>query len=530
MDKKYQDFLKLNFYQIYPKSFMDANNDGIGDFQGIKQKIPYLAELGINAVWISPCYKSPGVDSGYDISDYTDVGEEFGTLADFKEMLDCFHAHGIKVIMDLVVNHCSTEHKWFQEAKKSRDNPYHDYFCWFDEIPNDWTACFGGSAWQWVDSVGQYYLHSFAVEQADLNWENPKVREEVNGIIDFWVDLGIDGFRCDVMDMISKDIVAGVKTNGPRLHEFIHGMFGRERTKHLFTVGECWSTGEDELKDLTAAERGELTTAFISGSIAGSNKRFCLPEAWDYDRYIHRHFAKNQALYEKNDLIFAPFFENHDLCRCVSKYADDRQLRFESAAFFGTILYTMKGTPFILQGQEFGTPDASYDSIESFNDVETVNFYHRMKDEMPEEELLYLINHDTRDNGRRPMAWSNEVNGGFNSGAKPWLPIHSRVREINLEQDRNSGKSVFAYFKKLIALRKSSDALIYGTFEDLTADRKDCFLYSRTYGNEKIAVICNYDKPSTIAVPANYEKLLGNYDGENNGLFRPFEAVIYKVQ
>lgn len=190
----------------------------------------------------------------------------------------------------------------------------------------------------------------------------------------------------------------------------------------------------------------------------------------------------------------------------------------------------MKGTPFILQGQEFGTPDASYDSIESFNDVETVNFYHRMKGEMPEEELLYLINHDTRDNGRRPMAWSNEVNGGFNSGAKPWLPIHSRVREINLEQDRNSGKSIFAYFKKLIALRKSSDALIYGTFEDLTADRKDCFLYSRTYGNEKIAVICNYDKPSTIAVPANYEKLLGNYDGENNGLFRPFEAVIYKVQ
>lgn len=530
MDRKYKDFLKLNFYQIYPKSFMDANNDGVGDFKGITQKIPHLAELGINAVWISPFYKSPGVDSGYDISDYTDVGEEFGTLADFKEMLDRFHSYGIKVIIDLVVNHCSTEHKWFKEARKSRNNPYHDYFYWFEEKPNDWVADFGGSAWQWEESVKQYYLHSFAVEQADLNWENPMVREEVKKIVDFWVDLGVDGFRCDVLDMISKDIVAGRKTNGPRLHEFIHEIFGRENTSHLYTVGECWSTKENELKNLTAADRGELTTAFISGSVAGSNKRFYLPDEWDYDAILHRHFAKNQALYEKDDLIFAPFFENHDQCRCISKYADDKQLRFESATFFATMLYTLKGTPFILQGQEFGTTDASYDSIDYFDDAETLGFYRAVKDKMSNDELMYRINNDSRDNGRRPMAWSGEVNGGFNTGAKTWLPVHSRVDEINLERDKKSDKSIFEYFKKLIALRKSSDALIYGTFEDLTGDRKDCFIYTRTYNDEKIAVICNYNKPSLIDVPDNYEIITGNYDSANGGIFRPFEAVIYKVK
>lgn len=529
MNEKYKQFLHLNFYQIYPKSFMDSNNDGIGDFKGITQKIPYLVELGINAVWLSPCFKSPNVDSGYDICDYTDVGEEFGTLDDFKEMLNCFHSYGIKVIIDLVVNHCSTEHTWFKEAKKSRDNPYHDYFYWYDEKPNDWDACFGGSAWQWEESVKQYYLHSFAVEQADLNWENPKVREEVKNIIDFWVDLGVDGFRCDVLDMISKDIAAGVNSCGPRLHEFINEIFGREKTKHLYTIGECWNVNEEKIKDLTAAERGELTTSFISGNIADSNRRFYLPEEWDYD-IIHRHLSKYQVMYEKNDLIFAPYFENHDQCRCVSKFADDRKLRFESATFFATILYTLKGTPFILQGQEFGTTDAYYDSIDYFDDAHTIGFYNSVKDKMSEEELIQLINKDSRDNGRHPMTWNSDINGGFNSGAKPWLPIHSRVDEINLECDRNSNKSIFEYFKKLIALRKSSDTLIYGDFEDMTGERKDCFIYTRTYGDEKIAVICNYNKASVIDVPENYEKITGNYDGENNGVFRPFEAVIYKVR
>ena len=333
----------------------------------------------------------------------------------------------------------------------------------------------------------------------------------------------------NVLDMISKDIAAGVNSCGPRLHEFINEIFGREKTKHLYTIGECWNVTEEKIKDLTAAERGELTTSFISGNIAGCNRRFYLPEEWDYD-IIHRHLSKYQVMYNKNDLIFAPYFENHDQCRCVSKFADDRKLRFESATFFATILYTLKGTPFILQGQEFGTTDAYYDSIDYFDDAHAIGFYNSVKDKMSEEELIQLINKDSRDNGRHPMTWNSDINGGFNSGAKPWLPIHSRVDEINLECDRKSNKSIFEYFKKLIALRKSSDTLIYGDFEDMTGERKDCFIYTRTYGDEKIAVICNYNKASVIDVPENYEKITGNYDGENNGVFRPFEAVIYKVR
>lgn len=529
MTEKYKNFLKLNFYQIYPKSFMDADNNGVGDFEGITQKIPYLADLGINGVWISPCFKSPGVDSGYDISDYLDVGEEFGTLSDFKEMLDCFHSYGIKVLIDLVVNHCSTEHKWFTEAKKSRDNPYHDYFYWFDEKPNDWQACFGGSAWQWEESVKQYYLHSFAVEQADLNWENPKVREEVKNIIDFWTDLGVDGFRCDVLDMISKDFAAGRNGNGARLHEYIREIFGREKTKRLYTVGECWGAEDQGIIDLTAAEREELTTCFVFRNITSIYRRFYMPEKPDYD-VMHRFFADNQKLCEKNDLIFAPFFENHDTSRCISKFANDKELRFESATFFATMLYTLKGTPYILQGQEFGTPNARYDSIDCFDDVETVNFYNATKGKMSDAELTDRINCDSRDNGRRPMLWNGGVNGGFNAGAKPWLAIHSRKDEVNAEKDMRSERSIYKYFKKLISIRKNSDTLIYGGFEDLTGERKDCFIYARTSEREKIVVVCNYDKPSKISLPDSYEKIACNYEGDNGGIFRPFEAVIYRVK
>ena len=526
MTEQYKEFLKWNIYQIYPKSFMDANNDGVGDFRGIIEKVPYLAELGINAVWLSPCFESPGADSGYDISDYLNVGKEFGTLDDFREMLDCFHAHGIKVIVDLVVNHCSTEHFWFREARKSRTNPYRDYFYWFDEPPNDWKACFGGSAWQWDDATGQYYLHSFAVEQADLNWENPKVREEVKKIIDFWVDLGVDGFRCDVLDMISKDFLNGKNGNGPRLHEFIHEIFGREKTKHLYTVGECWTADEKNLFALTAAERRELTTSFIGGNITNCAGRF-RPIPVDYDA-IHRYFAKYQVLTQENDLIFAPFFENHDQCRCVSRFADDKKYRYESATFFATLLYTLRGTPFILQGQEFGTPNAHYPDIRSFDDVETVNYYHRQEGTMDPEALMDLVNFGSRDNGRRPMAWTTGVNGGFNRGATPWLPLHSDYAACSLEADRASEKSVFAYYQKLLALRKSSDTLLYGKFEDLTGDAKNYFMYSRTWGDKRMVVVCNYDQVSTIPLPAGLSRILGNYPAHTDHVFQPFEAVIYE--
>lgn len=526
MTSKYEDFLKWNFYQIYPRSFMDANNDGIGDFRGIIQKIPYLAELGINAVWISPFFKSPNVDGGYDISDHCAVQEQFGTLADFKEMLDRMHDRGIKLIVDLVVNHTSTAHKWFQESKKSKDNAYRDYYYWADKPLTSWQSYFGGSAWQYDETTGQYYLHSFSAAQADLNWENPKVREEVKKIVDFWVDIGVDGFRCDVLDLISKDFKRGLNGNGPRLDEFIREIFGREKTSRLYTIGECWGVDEKRLYDLTAAERGELTASFLSGNITNAKERF-RPIAPDYDA-VHRYFTKYQLFTQQHDLIFAPFFENHDQGRCVSRFADDRTYRYESATFFATILYTSRGTPFILQGQEFGTPNARYSDVESFNDVETLNFYEREKSFKDHEELMRLVNFGTRDNGRRPMAWHGGKNGGFNKGATPWLPLHSDYKRINLAEDKKQERSVFLYYKRLIELRSSTDALIYGTFRDLTGNAKNYFAYSRSHKGETYVIVCNYNRPSNIPLPKGLTRVMGNCPPRLDGVFQPFDAVIYK--
>ncbi|MGM9814122.1 MAG: alpha-amylase family glycosyl hydrolase [Candidatus Enteromonas sp.] len=526
MEERYLKFLDLNFYQIYPKSFKDANNDGIGDFLGIKEKVPYLASLGIKGVWLSPCFASPNVDSGYDISDYRMVGKEFGTMEEFKDMLDTFHSYGIKVIVDLVVNHCSTEHIWFKEALKGKENPYHDYFYWFDEIPNDWNSVFGGSAYEYVPTLGQYYLHSFAKEQADLNWENPKVREEVKGIVDFWVNLGIDGFRCDVLDMVSKDFKEGKNGDGPRLHEFLKEIFDRPHMKDMYLVGECWNTPTSKVKALTGEDRGELVTAFVAGDLAHATPRFEKVNVIDYDQ-IHRHFARKMELYQENDLIFAPFFENHDLTRTISKFGNDRELRYECATFYATILYTLRGTPFCLQGQEFGTMDAFYPTIDSFDDVESKNFYARNHGVMDEEELMDLINYDSRDNGRRPMVWDDSPTGGFNDGHKPWLPLHSSLGKFSLKQDLESSRSIFRYFQKVIALRNATPALRQGWFYDLTGSRKDCFIYERRYEGEIYWIAVNYDKESKIEAPKGYTKVLGNIEGERE-VFLPFEAVIYK--
>lgn len=537
MTEKYKNFLRLNFYQIYPKSFMDSNNDGIGDFNGIKEKIEYLSDLGINAVWISPFYKSPGADSGYDISDYLDVSEEFGTMKDFKDMLDAFHSYGIKVIVDLVVNHTSTEHKWFKEAEKSRNNPYRDYYYWADEPLTDWTAGFGGSAWEYSERTGQYYLHSFDVSQADLNWENPKVIEEVNKIIDFWVDLGVDGFRCDVLSLVSKDFEAGKNGNGSRLHEFINKIFGREKTKHLYNVGECYGLSAEEICDMTKDERGELTTSFVSSWFTNCNLRF-EPVAPIFGE-IRKYFVKYENFTEENDLIFAPFFENHDQCRVVSRFCKDKKLRYESATFFATLLYTSKGTPYILQGQEFGTSDAKYDSIDYFDDAETLGFYKENVGKTAESELMKLVNFGSRDNGRRPMLWSGGINGGFNAGAPTWLPIHSEKDKINLESDRKSKKSVFSYYKEIIALRKQTPALIYGVFKDETerGRENDYFKFSRTYEGKCYLVVVNYDKSSVVTLPKNAKYVLGNYafvgEGEEQlsgkKKFQPFETAIYEL-
>ncbi|MBQ7291648.1 MAG: alpha-glucosidase [Clostridia bacterium] len=527
MTEKYQNFSDLTFYQIYPRSFCDSNGDGMGDLRGITSKIPYLKELGIDAVWISPFYKSPGNDGGYDISDYRAIQEEFGTMEDFREMLGAMHASGIKVIVDFVPNHTSTEHFWFREARKSKDNPYRDFYIWADKPRNDWVACCE-SAWKYDEVAGQYYLHCFDPTQADLNWENPRVRKEMCDVLDFWVDMGVDGFRCDVIDMISKDWENNRVNKGPHLHEYINELFGREKMAHVFTVGECWGANVENIRNLTGADRGELTTVFQFEHINRNCRARFEPKDFSLSEFGEI-FAKWQKITQENDLLYTLFIENHDLGRCISRFANDSELRYESATMFATMLYGMRGIPFIYQGQEIGVTNSYFEKIEDFDDMETTAFYRAYKDVLSEEELWRLINFGSRDNARRPMAWNAGKNGGFSSGEKMWLTLHPDYEKINVEADKASEKSIFRYFKDIIALRKANAVLRRGTFENLTSDAKNYFMYRREYNGEELIVVCNFDKESHIALPTNLTRLMGNYPEHENCVFAPYESAIYKV-
>lgn len=528
MTEKYENFLDLIFYQIYPRSFMDSNNDGMGDLRGITEKIPYLKELGVNAVWISPFYQSPGNDGGYDISDYRAIQKEFGTMEDFKEMLLAMHENGLKVIVDFVPNHTSTEHTWFKEARKSRDNPYRDFYIWADKPLNDWVACCE-SAWKYDEAAGQYYLHCFDPTQADLNWENPHVREEMKAVLDFWIDLGVDGFRCDVIDMISKDWENNRVNKGPHLHEYIKELFGREKCAHIFTVGECWGANVTNIRNLTGEDRGELTTVFQFEHINRNCRARFEPKDFSLSEFRDV-FVKWQKIALENDLLYTLFIENHDQGRCISRFANDKELRYESATMFATMLYGMYGIPFIYQGQELGLTNASFYRIEDFDDMETTAFYRAYKELLDEEDLWRLINFGSRDNGRHPMPWNGGVGGGFNQGAKPWLPLHPQYEEINAEADMTSEKSVFLYYKDLLALRKALPVLRRGTFEDLTGEAKTHFLYRRQYQNEELLVLCNFEKETAIDLPKGCTRLLGNYPAHKGNTFAPYEAAIYRVE
>lgn len=524
--KQYQNFLDWNVYQIYPRSFMDANGDGIGDLKGITSKLDYLCELGINAVWLSPCYKSPNCDNGYDISDYRDIMDEFGTLDDWKEMLAQMHKRGIKLIMDFVANHTSSEHKWFREARKSRDNPYHDYYIWRDEIPNDWQSVFFGSAWEYNAPTQEYYLHSFAVGQPDLNWDNPRVRKEMCDIIDYWVDLGVDGFRCDVLDYIAKDFEKGIMNNAPHLHEYVKELFGREKVKHIFTVGEC-SMGEDKIVDICGVDRGELKCIFQFDHIGhGRNGKFTR-SALDFNA-LRNTLVKWQYFTEKNDLIYTLVTDNHDQPHYISRGGDTTN-RYELATMYAAMFYFLKGIPFIYQGIEFGTPDPYYTDIADFDDVETINYYNGHKDAVSPEKLMEAVNTGSRDNVRRPMCWDNTKNYGFSAADKTWIKLHSRGNEVNLENDRKSKKSVFAFYKALLALRNNCDAVKYGKFEDITQG-DGYFAYTRTLGDEQILVVCNFDNAREITGLPDGKYLFGNGGKRDpSGKYVPFETAVFML-
>lgn len=507
----------LIFYQIYPRSFCDGNGDGEGDIRGVLSKVEYLKTLGVNAVWFSPCFESPNKDNGYDIADYRNISPKFGTFAEFENLLRIFHENGIKVVLDFVANHTSTEHEWFQKARESKDNPYRDYYIWRKTPPNDWQSLFGGSAWQYDEKTKEYYLHSFAVEQADLNWENPKVREEMKAIVDFWVDKGVDGFRCDVLDMISKDFEADKNGNGPKLHEYIREIFGRQETENIFTVGECWGTTPENVRLFCAPERRELTTVFNFHHLCVENGRF---NAGKPDlREVLQRLSYWQELTQKLGLTATVFLGNHDQPRSVSRFGDEKTYRYESATALGGMVLLHCGVPFIYQGEEIGMINSAHTQISQFRDIESLNYYQANIDKIATEELIKNINANGRDNARQMLPWNEQA-------VKSWQGDYAHRTQINVEKDLASKRSVFQFYKKLIALRKKYSCFTKGEYR-LVELNENYYEFERRYTGERISVLFNFGKRSVHPDKIKGEILLNNYETVAENL-QPYQLIVYK--
>lgn len=529
-------------YQIYPRSFKDSNGDGIGDINGIREKLDYLKELGIDVIWLSPVYKSPNDDNGYDISDYYDIMDEFGTMEDMDNLLKEANERGIKILMDLVVNHTSDEHKWFIEAKKSKDNEYRDYYIWRDSVdgnePNDLGSTFSGSAWQYDETTGQYYLHLFSKKQSDLNWENGKVRNEVYKMMNFWVDKGIGGFRMDVIDLIGKVPDEMITGNGPKLHEYLQEMNKAAlEGKDLLTVGETWGATPDVAKLYSNPERKELSMVFQFEHIGLDQIEG--KEKWDVKSLelldLKKVLSKWQTELEGqgwNSL----FWNNHDLPRIVSRWGNDKEYRIESAKMLATLLHGMKGTPYIYQGEELGMTNVRFDDINDYNDIESLNMYKdRLSKGYSHNEIMESIYAKGRDNARTPMQWDDSENAGFTTGT-PWLAVNKNYDKINAKQCLQDENSIFNHYKKLIDIRKNNDTIIYGDYKLLCEDDENIFAYVRELNGDKILVVCNfYDKDVEFKFDGdfNYSKvLLSNYNDSSKMIeklkLRPYEAVMYR--
>ena len=544
-------------YQIYPRSFKDSNGDGIGDLEGIYEKLDYLAELGIDVIWMSPVYKSPNDDNGYDISDYQDIMDDFGTMDDFDRVLKKAHSLNIKIMMDLVVNHTSDEHKWFIESKKSKDNPYHDYYMWADpdkngNPPNRWESCFSGSAWEYVESVGQFYLHSFSRKQPDLNWDNPKVREEVFKMMTWWCDKGIDGFRMDVISMISKypglpdgpengnGYTGNTSCDGPNIHKYLREMNEKVLSKYrLITVGECPGVNAEQAKKYANIDGSELDMIFQFEHVSGSALKPCHHGKWDGEAMTMPELRANFTKWQKdlegcawNSL----FLSNHDQPRCVSRFGNDsEQYRELSAKMLATMTHFQKGTPYVYQGEELGMTNAYMENIADYRDIESLNAYKELttKENIPAETVMGYIKAVGRDNARTPMQWDASDNGGFTSGT-PWLQVNKNYKTINADAQVNDPDSVFAYYKKLIALRHTNEVMVNGVYDVLIPDHPQIYAYTRTLGDKQLLVLCN-DSDTNAAIPAEIQEkihaakniLIQNYKDTDESTLRPYEAVVY---
>lgn len=531
-------------YQIYPRSFNDSNGDGIGDINGIREKLDYLKELGIDVIWLSPVYKSPNDDNGYDISDYCDIMDEFGTMDDMEKLLKEANEKGIKILMDLVVNHTSDEHKWFIEAKKSKDNKFRDYYIWRDPVnghePNNLGSCFSGSAWQYDESTDQYYLHLFSKKQPDLNWENENVRNEVYKMMNFWIDKGIGGFRMDVIDLIGKVPDEMITGNGPKLHDYLQEMNKAALEGHdLLTVGETWGATPEIAKLYSNPKRKELSMVFQFEHIGLDQIEG--KEKWDVKPLdlldLKKVLSKWQTELEGegwNSL----FWNNHDLPRIVSRWGNDREYRVESAKMLATLLHGMKGTPYIYQGEELGMTNVRFEDINEYNDIETLNMYKdRISKGYSHDEIMASIYAKGRDNARTPMQWDSTENAGFTTG-KPWLKVNKNYKFINAEDCLQDKDSIFYHYKKLINIRKHNDTIIYGDYKLLLPEDKNVFAYSRELNGDKIVVVCNfYNKEINLNFKEdfnNVEILLSNYKDSSILMkdlkLRSYEAIMYRVK
>lgn len=485
-------------YQIYPRSFKDSNGDGIGDLPGIIEKLDYLEKLGIGAIWLSPVYQSPNDDNGYDISDYEAIMTEFGTMEDMDRLIAEAKKRNIRIIMDLVVNHTSDEHAWFVEARKSKDNPYRDYYVWADPskdggVPNGLRSAFSGSAWQLDEATGQYYLHLFSKKQPDLNWQNEKVRQAVYQMMNFWIDKGIGGFRMDVIDLIGKVPEKEITGNGPRLHEFLQEMNQATFGKHdLLTVGETWGATPEIAKLYSNPERHELSMVFQFEHIGLDQQEG--GEKWDLAPVdlgkLKQIFAKWQTELD-NQGWNSLFWNNHDLPRMISRWGNDGQYRVESAKMLAILLHMQKGTPYIYQGEEIGMTNTAITDISQAKDIETINMYHeRLANGYAKEDIIHSINVKGRDNARRPVQWNNHAFAGF-STVEPWIAVNDNYEKVNVEQALADPDSIFYTYQKLIALRKANPIMIWGDFE-LVDTQEEVFAYLRKYQGETWLVVTNF--------------------------------------
>lgn len=536
-------------YQIYIKSFQDSNNDGIGDLQGIISRLDYLKKLGVDVLWLTPIYKSPNDDNGYDISDYYQIQPEFGTMDDFEELLEKAHQRQIKIILDVVFNHTSDEHHWFKESQSSKENRYRDYYIWKEpkegDVPSNWTSCFQGSAWEFDENTKEYYLHLFSKKQPDLNWQNPKVRQECYDIMNYWVDKGVDGFRLDVINVISKDesqyyvdsLVKGHKVcaNGPHVHEYIQEMnqkvFSR---KELLTVGETPAVTIEDGKKYAPLDNSELSMIFqfelmdVDG--AETNK-------WSDQRFVLKDLKQimsrwQEGMYQKawNSL----FWNNHDQPRCVSRFGDTSTAFYheKSAKMLAICLHMMQGTPYIYQGEELGMTNVPFKSLSDYRDIETYNSYKQLVEiekKVTHEDMLRYLLKSSRDHARTPMQWNKGKNAGF-SNQTPWIMVNPNYLTINAEDEINNSNSIFYTYQKLIQLRKTYEIITLGKYELMMKDNENIYAYKRLYKDEEMIVYCNFSNQEVVYDSSilNDEKILiQNYEKHQKGTLKPYESIVF---